>query len=486
VIIDICEPFRFEDKNEFVTKIKIIDHTFNFKGYINNKTIKFHKFVTVHIYSPTIAEAPKAKNVGDIIRLRRFQFVLSERGELIAYESDFSNWLIYKGLNGDSLNASNYKAKWEEKNNNREILPYETKRIVALREWSRGFFASHMIKYITWWSPLIEPADMVEAIKDRTATTDVDIILKVREVKKTENSIVFTDHGKQQYLLSLKGTPVLQVGQVIKLRCINVIYTKEIRIIQLTQKSSCLIVPAHFYDSLAFEKKGLSPNQVKTPEKFSKTPEKGRSKTPDRKTVTPKSKSPAPEKASNAKAVAAPTASSDITVLGKAIGSKKASTVKDLLAVLANPKAHEGKKFIVNGYIVASSGDSVSSIVKKQVEGGKCIDFDAKAPKNTPVTNYIYHFNLSLKDSSVEASNEVLQAYVLTNGGEQHLFDSWALLPAQDNVAAWAALTEAKTSKFNKKFTALRTGANQGSFGLELLITATGKPFFKLFDTRFA
>jgi Telomeric single stranded DNA binding POT1/CDC13 len=72
VIIDVSEPFRYENKDEYVVKIKIIDPTFNMKAYIENEEIKFHKFVTVHVYSGFINKCPKIKNVGDIIRLRRF------------------------------------------------------------------------------------------------------------------------------------------------------------------------------------------------------------------------------------------------------------------------------------------------------------------------------------------------------------------------------------------------------------------------------
>lgn len=72
VIIDVSEPFRYENKDEYVVKIKIVDPTFNMKAYIENEEIKFHKFVTVHVYSGFINKCPKIKNVGDIIRLRRF------------------------------------------------------------------------------------------------------------------------------------------------------------------------------------------------------------------------------------------------------------------------------------------------------------------------------------------------------------------------------------------------------------------------------
>ena len=490
VIIDIGEPFVFEDKEEYVTKVKVIDPSFNFKAYIQNSSIKFHKFVTIHLYSESVESAPKAKNVGDILRMRRFHFVLSEKGELVAYETKFSNWLIYKGGVDESLKPTNYKVKFEDKNHERKFTKYEQTRIPQLRDWSYQFFSQHKIKFITWWSPLIEPADEKLATKDRVTTTDVDIILKAVEIKAKENQIYFVDHGNKRYLLTLKANPVLKEGKVIKLRCINVIYTEDIRVIQLTQKSSCLIIPDHFYDAQAFGRKSVSPRAsvVKTPDRFSKTPSKSR--TPERKSAvstTKPSKSPTPQRASRSDFAAEydlPTGkkAGEITAIKRSYAKTKVTQIRDLLNILEDPQAHQNRRFVVRGYILGLSSDKVATIVKKQA-GGKVQAFDAKAKA---VTEYIYHFHLNLKDESVEDSDETLQAYVLTNEGDQHLFDNWGLLPGAQDVEEWGTLSKAKIAAFEKRFAALRTGNQEGRFVVELMITAAGKPFFKVYDTIFA
>lgn len=79
------EPFKYEEKNEFVVKIKIVDPTFNFKAHISNKDVKFHKYVTVLIYSKSVNTCPKVKYVGEILRIRRFEFCLTPKGELTAF-----------------------------------------------------------------------------------------------------------------------------------------------------------------------------------------------------------------------------------------------------------------------------------------------------------------------------------------------------------------------------------------------------------------
>lgn len=195
----------------------MIDPTFNCKAYINNKDIKFHKFVTVQIYSKFLNKCPKVKNVGDIIRLRRFQFCLSPKGELIGYQNQFSNWLIYRGDKKGCSKPTSYMDI--AKNQNRACTKYEERRIEELREWSQSFFSGNKIKYITWWTPLIEPTE--ETIEANHVISDVDLILRTERVDKEKNTVEFVDQNKKNYTLSLQVTPVLTKGEVIKLRCIN-------------------------------------------------------------------------------------------------------------------------------------------------------------------------------------------------------------------------------------------------------------------------
>jgi len=77
VIIDVSEPHTYEDNNQYVTKLKVVDPSFNYLAYVQNKKIKFHKYVTITIYSQYLARSPKIKNVGDILRMRRFNVASS-------------------------------------------------------------------------------------------------------------------------------------------------------------------------------------------------------------------------------------------------------------------------------------------------------------------------------------------------------------------------------------------------------------------------
>lgn len=83
VIIDISEPYKSEESTNYTTKLKIIDPSFNYKEELDIKALKFHKFVHVNIYSETPDNAPKIQHVGDIVRLRRFKFKYTPKGELM-------------------------------------------------------------------------------------------------------------------------------------------------------------------------------------------------------------------------------------------------------------------------------------------------------------------------------------------------------------------------------------------------------------------
>lgn len=485
VIIDVCEPFKFEDKEQYVSKIKVIDETFNFQAKIANKEIKFHKFVTLHLYSKTANDAPKAKNVGDIIRIRRFNFCLSEKGELIAYETEFSNWLIYRGGKDENLKPTSFKSNWKDKNTDRTFTEYEANRIPELRNWSHNFFTQNQLKFVTWWSPLIEPANEAKAIKDRTVTAEVDIILKAVEVRSNDAQIFFVDHGGKRYLLKLKANPVLKEGTVVKLRCVNVTYEQGHRTIGLNQKSSCLVVPTHFLDAVKFNQKpGASPRASvgKTPERFSKTPDKSRAKTPADQRTPAASKSPTPARVGRTEANW--TEAYDIpknSVTGVKKDKQKPVTIKKLLQLLEDPQAHQNKRFLVDGYILGFSNDKVADIVKKSA-GAKIAKFDEDVKG---VDKYLYHFSVNLKDKSVEDSDQQLSAYILTNNEDQRLFDAWGLLPAQNDVKGWQSLTKAKIQAFEKRFTALQQSHQNAQFIVELLFTPKGKPFFMVRDTIF-
>lgn len=187
---------------------------------------------------------------------------------MIGYMNCYSNWLIYQGKNGARLRHTS--ARDFAKNNGRELTAWEKKRMEELRDWSFTFFQQNAIKYVSWSSDLREPEDEEAAAKEKYTAQKVDLILKTSKVLKEKKAVEFFDHRGKQYALFLQAPPVLVRDDVIKLRCVNVIFTPEGRIITLTDNSSCLIVPESFFDAKLFTSNAKLSPMIKTPTKFIK------------------------------------------------------------------------------------------------------------------------------------------------------------------------------------------------------------------------
>eukprot|EP00178_Gracilaria_changii_P001085 TRINITY_DN11560_c0_g1_i1.p1 TRINITY_DN11560_c0_g1~~TRINITY_DN11560_c0_g1_i1.p1 ORF type:complete len:524 (+),score=121.67 TRINITY_DN11560_c0_g1_i1:195-1574(+) len=456
------------------------------KAYIDNADIKFHKFVTVHIYSGFINKCPKIKHVGDIIRLRRFNFVLTERGELVGYCNMYSNWLIYSGKKGSKYSATSHKDI--EKNVNRALTTFEKQKLNELRDWGHDFFRSNAIRSITWSSDLREPADENAAAKDKYTSQKVDLVLKTSKVLKKKKAVEFIDHNGKKYALFLQAPPVLSTGDVIKLRCVNVIFTDDGRIITLTDNSSCLLVPDHFFDAQLFNR---SANVTPTKSNYSRTPGKSGKATPLNNKRQATATYPFLAEYNFEEHLIAKSGNKrsklqnqQVTMIKKAYDHKIPTPISDLFDILENPKDYEHQRFVISGYILGFSETELSKIVKKMDTSTKKVYMFNEDAGNKKL-QHIYHFILFMKDQSIEGTDKLLNTYVLTNEGDQNLFDLWNILPSPNQTAAWENLGPAEINQFEGKFKNLKNLENKVKLVVELLITNTGKPFFKLYDTVF-
>ncbi len=138
--------------------------------------LKFHKFVYINIYTEKPEQAPRISYIGEIIRLRRFNFKFTSRKEIIGLEKKFSNWLIYTGNDGGDFASISFKEM--AKNYNRQLNSFEKGRIQDLRRWSKDFFLKNSLNFVDWWTPL-HPKDKEHLFKYEYPfqEEDVDLIL---------------------------------------------------------------------------------------------------------------------------------------------------------------------------------------------------------------------------------------------------------------------------------------------------------------------
>ena len=73
------------------------------------------------------------------------------------------------------------------------MTDFEKNRVEELRNWSFSFFQNFRLKFITWWTPLREPADEEKAVKNEFVASEVDMILKTEKVLKERKAVEFID-----------------------------------------------------------------------------------------------------------------------------------------------------------------------------------------------------------------------------------------------------------------------------------------------------
>jgi len=172
-----------------------------------------------------------------------------------------------------------------------------------------------------------------------------------------------------------------------------------------------------------------------------------------------------------------------VSAINKRYAGEKATSIKDLFSILEDPAKHQHRRFIIEGYILEFSSYKFKEIIKKVGGSGRVYAFEEKP--NEEIVKYIYHFMAYMKDSSNEDEKRNLNVYILTNEEDQRLFDAWRMLPSPAELELWEKISKTDIEKFEKKFQELTNPENQVKMVVELLITGSGKAFFKLFDTIF-
>lgn len=472
VIIDVSEPTKIDESKNYITKLKVIDPSFNYKEELKLSPLKFHKFIHINIFTETPEDAPKVTYIGDIIRLRRFKFKYTSKGEIMGNDTKYSNWLLYSGKKNDNQPSTSFKKY--TKNVNRALTPIEEGRLSDLRNWNDSFFFKHSLKYISWWNDLKETHDAKK--KGKHTYGQVDLILKCKSIEAKKNIIEFVDKDNVNFLLAIKDTPSIKANQIIKLRC--VIVNVEVaangstsRHIKLSNLSSCLLLPIVSYDYRQFDKSVQ--DAKKSPAKSVKNdllPFINEYALPD-------SKSKSVKKGKNEVHY--------VTAIKKNISIKQPEKIDSLLKNLESSGQYHGNKYVVDGFIGGFATTDPSKIIKKiNVDDKKLLEIKDETVKDKR-SKIIYHFIMQVKDESVENNDKFLNVYVLTGEYESRLFDSWKLLPQIDDIKSWKNLKENTFIEFEKKLNALKNPENRVKLVVELMITKSSKPFYRLVDTIF-
>jgi hypothetical protein len=387
--------------------------------------------------------------------------------------------LVYSGKKGEPLISNSYKSY--TKNINRVLTKNEESRLSDLRDWSDNFFFKNSLKYINWWNDWKKPDD--NATKLAGVHEKIDLILKcVGTDGGKKNKVSFIDKDGVTFDLLMMEKASLKIGQVIKLRCVEILAKKPkdtTRMIKLTSLSSCLLMPPFSSDYRQFDKAN---NDKRSPAKANKN-EVQLPFLADyavEETAEGKSTKSTPKKGPKAQG------EKYITAIKKLYQNKKQVTITQLLQNLENYHSNHGQKFVIKGYIAGFVNTDPKSIIKKLTfDEKKVYDLSDNSEKKDKKNKIIYHFVMHVKDDSVEKSDKFLDVYVLTGEYESHLFSTWNILPNNDDIGNWNAIKDSKLNEFEKKLKSVKNPGMKVKLAVELMVTKQGKPFYRLVDTVF-
>lgn len=488
------QTYNDDNQGSYVTKIKIVDNSFNQNATIENSALKFQKYAIINIYTHLAEEAPKIQNVGDIIRLRRFLFTINSMGELVGYDNSFSNWMIYDGSSNNDFSPKSMK-KINANGEDRQPHEYEKERIEKLRKWNKGFFGENSLRSILWWSKLIEPNEQNPSFTEEQKSRD--LILKVVEVSSQNKAIVFADETKIEYNLYLTSTPIIKKGQVVKLRNCHVLFEGMKRTLLLSNNSSCLIIPSDFFDHRMFEESFFEKH--KNVPFFS--PRIKTKSTKDnyltRGTILEKwpvlkdyyieecliAKKELIENPPSTHIV-----SKTATLIKKDYDNKLPFSLTDLIAMNDQEKKDMlFQKFVISCHIVDMSKLSPDSIYQYFRESNSVYPLksnEAIEIKEKPI--FVVCLKLLITDHSLEDQDVKFPVYISTKSENTDPFVLWKILPSCSDYKNWPNVVKEETVKrFSTKLEALKQFRSKIKLVVELKRTEKNQYFFNVVDTLF-
>lgn len=427
--------------------------------------------------------------------MRRFNFIVSENGELVGHHQQYSNWLVYDGQ-GKSTQAVSFQDI--EKNKDRKLTKAEESQLKNMRKWILKFLGNNSIHQIAWWNPLREPIVSELAIKNKEKASEVDLVLRTIHVNREERKVTFTDQQKNTYFLILHAVPVLEVGDVIKLKCVDVYFTKDGRYVRLTSTTSCLSMPEYSLDFRCYEEdfpeEDLPSLEYTNPFRFEEDEDNffnTRKKLIDKfaflegynfEDFLINERYFSMEKKTSDKIVSTKT-----TLISKHYENRIPVDLEFLANVMSSPGDFDLSQFLYQRFVVRCDLKDVinkkaPSFIKKH-----CLKCSKTGPINEGVfeccntlMDLFFHLVFILTDESKEGKTLEVPCYSVV-GKNSHFFDLWELIPHPDDYQGflnWSTINE-----FNQKMEMLIARTDKFEIVVELKETMDHRLFLNLVDT---
>ena len=516
VILDATGHYKTNESIDYVTRLRVIDHTLNAANKYLTSDIT--PFVYVFIYSQTVSTSPQIGRIGDVIRLQNFHFSSFENSPKAVFRLKQSSWDIFDGRK----NANDLPVM--SSHNERAGLPeYEKKKLHKLRIWAELFFMKKSLYKMNWFKRQIPK---MKKKTDIWEMKDVDIIAKlladisVKKNKQFYQRLVFVDKEKNIFLAELKGLLTgIDRGDVLKLRSIGILFSNGQYKITFSSYSNFMVLQKYFKDAkdLIRYTKDISYDQKKLKTDFLKELHlSSRSKEmigPNTFIYTTRNKQSDVLNSKNNLEVIFPILknfSYDVAKMGELtsarISRKRESKFSSaILAKHAKLKVFPLDKLL--SYMKKVNSNKKKSDyfrVQTTIESVENVDFDSNFKIFSPSKNKTWSINrenlnkipddakvifynvFGLKDESLEENDNVVHGYLITyNENPKYIFDLWRLLPDPLVVKDWLGLEQSRKDKFTNCLQKLIDPKKKFDLILQIVEAEGGRVYLKIVDSIF-
>jgi hypothetical protein len=515
VIIDATGHYKTEDSKDYITRIKIIDHSLN----INSKSLckNLESFIYVFIYTETVNEAPQIGKMGDVIKLDNFYFNVFENTPKAVFKKKYSSWTIFDGRK----NANNLPVMTSHKMA-KVLNEYEKSHIYKLRTWSETFFKTKSLYKMNWFKRRF-PKGYNNAL---VSLEDVDLIVKllvdvsVKKDKDFYQKMVFVDKKKNIYFAELKGLLTgVDKGDILKLRSIKIVKTAQEFKIEFSSYSNFMILQKYFYDAreiiqetkntkfnqnklinLFFEelhlekrtKKMIGPNTyVYSTQKAQETSLKETKRSLE--AIFPILKNfcydlnlmepihSTSKSSRNKEEYLGSTVLNkhkelpltDLKSLVSLLKESKSSHVNDFYRVRVKLVSIENTKFKNNFKILSS-------------KAGKTWPIDVHDTTFPEDSKILFYNVFGMKDESLAKNDHPVHGYLITyNENPKYIFDLWRLLPDPLVIKDWLEISSERKKKFEQCIKKLISKNKEYEFIMQIIQVKGKKAYLKIVDSIF-
>ena len=531
VVLDATGHYKTDDSYDYVTRLKIIDHTFNALRRPGRNEVE--PFVYVFIYSPSVELAPQIGRIGDIIRLDRFKFDVYEKKVKAVFHRKTSHWTLFDGRQ----NANAMPILQSANSPGSPLSESDRHLLKKMRLWASGFFESRSLYKMSWLKRPLPKGSRKNTI---CQLKDVDIIAKlladisVKKDKDFYQRLVFVDNEKRIYLGELKGLLTgVDKGDVLKLRSITITIVNGTYKVSFSSYSNFMVLQKNFSDarellditkSITYDqarlkreffedlhldkrhKQMIGPNTFIYSSDLRRTSQIDVVSQQNLQTVFPILKNftfdvsqVSPHGLGRRRSTRR--SSSRKPILGSVVLTKhaglKISSLKEMEAVLSEAK---GKRPSSRG----KKAEPENYRVRVKIQGVEHQDFGlnfrlysqsknrtwklaSKKPKNLPSDTKVIFYNVfNFWDESLPSEEHKVPAYLITyNENPKYIFDLWRLLPDPLVVSDWLKLDDKRKERFEKCLQRLSKDGKYFDFVLQISRADKGRIYLKMVDSMF-